>query len=1145
MTNELAEQKRSQAKPWAIAVALLLLGVGGIIFYFLENEAAFPVATINLKISKDEVWQRVDDWANKVGYPTEQNIRSLIFNSDDQSLAFLQHTMGSNQAKKISQGEVPVWYWSARSCKEHNQELLEIDLSPSGQLVRLEHQIPNDKKLPNLSREGAQALAMQFIDKDSGLATRDYKLIETHENSMVNRVDHTFVWESTNRDYAGAKPRISVAITGNTVNEFHYYMYLPEEWTRKYETMRTYNELLAGGTCIIAMIFALWGLFVFFKSIPLHQIRWKLVFAVAGLSALASFAYAVNELPSSLAGYDPQSSFPGFLATCYAGALGSAVGYGLLMLPLTATAELLYRKRFESNLSFESFLKIQAWGTRELQVGLVAGYGFFGLMAGYQILFYLLGQHVGITSPLGVNSYKVLASTVPAVSALAIGIMASLMEEFLFRIVGLSFLQKFIKNFWVANIVQAAAWAFLHCNYPQQPAYARGLELTVVGIGLGWLLRRFGLWPAVVAHFLFDIFVTVQVLFLAPDAVSQASAYIAVFLLAAIAAPLILQARNDKYQGAGAELLNSAIQPPEPKAKSALEEEEGHAPLTIALLPRAARWSMVTICAIFLLSLFIPSRQIWADHAPVSVDREHAIAYASEYLRKQGYNLDGKQSSAELQDDTARRNNFLQYAYENVGLDETRKLAEKAIFPIVWTVRFFKPLEVEEFGIALDGKGRIAGPAITIAEDAPGARLGKSEAIKIAEKSIEELRPEFGKLAFSSISEVKRKNRTDYTVEFKIPSWKIAEADYIVDATVLGDKLGSYSTGLNLPDKWKFEQARKQPWNEVGGLMSILMGAFIILVLWSTVGLLRERSPVWRVVLMCGLVAGLCALADQLNNLPFTVDQYVTTTPWDNFVISTVTGTTLRVFGQFMSLALIAILATASLHKLVGEKNLRELPRMLFRPNPDNRSHHAQMWMDATIIALTWWVFGKLCTIPVDYLYATAGKMVPYQTFYMTATNANYFCGGLGYFFENLELTLRTLTFLLVLIPVHNKFFKNKVVMAAIIVLYSLLVNSRIHYLSDYMIATGTSIVTYSVMYIGMIKILKNNFAAYIAIAWMTMPLPIVWALIHYALPLYGFDFGCVTLLASLPLIYSTYLWWRQRKSIGVAQPALGYVETK
>jgi hypothetical protein len=40
--------------------------------------------------------------------------------------------------------------------------------------------------------------------------------------------------------------------------------------------------------------------------------------------------------------------------------------------------------------------------------------------------------------------------------------------------------------------MQAMIWAFMHSSYAQQPAYARGVELTIVGLFYGYIMRRYG-----------------------------------------------------------------------------------------------------------------------------------------------------------------------------------------------------------------------------------------------------------------------------------------------------------------------------------------------------------------------------------------------------------------------------------------------------------------------------------------------------------------------------------------------------------------------------------------------------------------------------------------------------------------------------
>ena len=57
---------------------------------------------------------------------------------------------------------------------------------------------------------------------------------------------------------------------------------------------------------------------------------------------------------------------------------------------------------------------------------------------------------------------------------------------------------------WLAVVLSAATWGFLHSSYPQMPGYVRGIELTVVGIVWGTLLLRYGIVATLTAHYLYD-----------------------------------------------------------------------------------------------------------------------------------------------------------------------------------------------------------------------------------------------------------------------------------------------------------------------------------------------------------------------------------------------------------------------------------------------------------------------------------------------------------------------------------------------------------------------------------------------------------------------------------------------------------------
>ena len=173
---------------------------------------------------------------------------------------------------------------------------------------------------------------------------------------------------------------------------------------------------------------------------------------------------------------------------------------------IVGAAERIYRLAFPEHLPWQKWFSLSALRSRYVLTALILGYATFGISIGYQICYYYLGSKIHFWCPLGVDKYQILTAVQPWFSAFTLGVFASGAEELLYRVIMLGFGQKLLKNFWLANILQAMAWGFMHSSYPQQPAYARGVELTIEGMFWGWILRRYGLLPCLVSHYLFDVF---------------------------------------------------------------------------------------------------------------------------------------------------------------------------------------------------------------------------------------------------------------------------------------------------------------------------------------------------------------------------------------------------------------------------------------------------------------------------------------------------------------------------------------------------------------------------------------------------------------------------------------------------------------
>src|SRR6266849_6472829 len=81
---------------------------------------------------------------------------------------------------------------------------------------------------------------------------------------------------------------------------------------------------------------------------------------------------------------------------------------------------------------------------------------------------------------------------------------ASTNEEFTFRLFAIPFFKRITGSRWIAVIVPAFLWSFLHSNYPQEPAYIRGIEIGIVGVIAGLVMLRWGIVATLIWHYTVD-----------------------------------------------------------------------------------------------------------------------------------------------------------------------------------------------------------------------------------------------------------------------------------------------------------------------------------------------------------------------------------------------------------------------------------------------------------------------------------------------------------------------------------------------------------------------------------------------------------------------------------------------------------------
>lgn len=82
--------------------------------------------------------------------------------------------------------------------------------------------------------------------------------------------------------------------------------------------------------------------------------------------------------------------------------------------------------------------------------------------------------------------------------------VAAISEEATYRLLGIILFKKLFRNNFIAILIPSVIWAASHTQYPIYPVYTRLIEVTIIGIILGYVFLKYGFLTAVFAHACMD-----------------------------------------------------------------------------------------------------------------------------------------------------------------------------------------------------------------------------------------------------------------------------------------------------------------------------------------------------------------------------------------------------------------------------------------------------------------------------------------------------------------------------------------------------------------------------------------------------------------------------------------------------------------
>ncbi|MEO7275930.1 MAG: type II CAAX endopeptidase family protein [Vicinamibacterales bacterium] len=870
----------------AFWLLLAVVSAAAAVIGFSYFPQAFSIVALDITMDRDRALAEARTIAarDQLGPPNAREAAS--FGLDDQTQTFVELEGGGKEAftQMTRDGLYSAYTWRVRRFAEGQANETTIQFTPDGRPYGFGERL--DEKAPGAALPAAQARSLgEAAARDRWRADfTKYALVEQgQERRPSGRVDHTFTYERPSPTLNEGRYRLQLVVSGDRLTALRYFVRIPEAFSRRYENMRSANEAIGVASAVgMVLLYVFGGIGVgLFFMLRRRMVVWRPAVvwgvAVAFLQALA----AINEWPLIWMAYDtavPRTTF--FLqqvATVGVTFLGFSAFFALSFM----AAETLGRAAFGHHPQMW-----RAWsrgpGSSTAVLGqTVSGYLLVSAFFAYDVLLYLITTKAfGWWSPAEALLHPdVLATYAPWLSAIANSFQAGFWEECLFRAVPLAGAALIGDRFGqrrlflvIAFVVQALVFGAGHAPYPNQPSFARPLELIVPSVGFGLLYIYFGLIPGIVLHFAFDVvWFALPVFIAAAPGIRFQQFMIVALTLVPLWVLLWRRYQAGQWTTLAPDDRNAAwIPPPAPPVR-----EAAAAPPRSAAIAARARRIWLTAGAVALVVVL--ALMLRAPRAPMfTASRAQATEGARQALAARNVTLTPQWRWLPIIDDGSGGPH--EFVSRTAG--ETRRVELLGRYLPVprWRVRvatFEGDLaeRAEEWSAVVDGAGVPQHLEHTLPQSRVGASLDESAARAVAGDALRartQLDAARGQAREVSARPEKLAARTDWTFTFADTTIApLPQGEARIDVRVAGDEVVAVRRYVFVPEDWERQERAAGTRSVIvrilagilfGGLL--LAAAIIGVILWSR----RHYSPL--VFLLGATLMLVAAVANGANGFP-------------------------------------------------------------------------------------------------------------------------------------------------------------------------------------------------------------------------------------------------------------------------------------
>ncbi len=401
--------------------ALLLWVVAGIIGILFAQRyffRAFPEASVNFQVSREEALTRARKFVTGLGENVNGYQSAIVFDVDDNAKVYLERELGLQEANRLMSSELNIWFWDVRFFKPLQVEEFRVRVSPAGKIAGYDHKIEESRAGVSLDRAMAQTAAQNYLSGKLGVDLKSWDLLPEEANSSKrpNRVDWAYTWEKHGFRAKDAPYRLQVTLQGDRIGGSKEFLQVPEAWERSYQRLRSGNDTLAFVFTVPYLLLlgtAVWLGIQWTKS---GETSWGAAIKLGALAALMLFLQSLNDWPLWGASYDTNDPYSSFILAQIGRALLVAAATALTITLVLPAAEPLYRNSQPNQLSLRRIFTLRGLRSKEFFSSSLVGLCLAAAHIGFVVAFYMVATRLGAWAPQELNYSDSVNTAFPWIS---------------------------------------------------------------------------------------------------------------------------------------------------------------------------------------------------------------------------------------------------------------------------------------------------------------------------------------------------------------------------------------------------------------------------------------------------------------------------------------------------------------------------------------------------------------------------------------------------------------------------------------------------------------------------------------------------------------------------------------------------------